>query len=162
MLSSYWFYMKLTHYYCRYASKTSSWWPEAGKTTTGAKLRQCHHLFQVGQRELDWQMLFNTLVFECSRLFAAISLVSLTCPVAARPTRLWTSSTSCTPLLMTSSTTMMSTKWKPLEMLVSHLHVTWWGVKYIVNILSYPKWQALLAQRGHEPKCSGMLFNVVM
>lgn len=78
-----------------------------------------------------------TSVFKSSSMFAAISLALLNCPVAALPTRLWTSSTSYTLHLMTSSTTMMSTKWKPLETLVSHLHVTWRGVKYIVNILAH-------------------------
>lgn len=49
----------------------------------------------------------------CVCAFTVTSWASHTCPAAVLRTRWWTSSTSCTPPLMTSSITTTCTRWRP-------------------------------------------------
>lgn len=114
--------IRLTCHCCRYASQTGCWWSATGKTAAGAELHQRHHLLQVGQTGSEWGIMLAFLFLSIDSAFAVISLALHSCPAAALPTRWWTSSTSSTPHLTTSSTTMMSTRWKPSGTPVSHSH----------------------------------------
>lgn len=95
-------------------------------------------------------------------LVAVTLLGSLSCRAAAPLIRWLTSSTSCTPRLTTSSTTMTSTRWKPLEMPVRT--VPHWAQCFVMHKLQSTRlFCKLLCRHGgvrrspgeRDPSCLG-------